>query len=80
MDAHATARTPPFPRSPTPPIIIWLTALTSTVIPRSLNEPVWLTPHCLTHRSSIPSDFASRGEGISGVKPSPRVTMFSARS
>ncbi len=49
-------------------------------MPRSLNEPVWLTPHCLTHRSSIPSDFASRGAGRSGVKPSPSVMMFSGRS
>ena len=49
-------------------------------MPRSLNDPVWLTPHCLTHRSSNPSDFASRGEGSSGVNPSPKETMFSEAS
>lgn len=34
---------------------IRLTWLTSTVMPRSLKEPVWLFPHCLTQRSFIPS-------------------------
>ena len=43
--------------------IICLTALTSTVIPRSLNEPVWLMPHCLTHRSSRPRSRARPGIG-----------------
>src|SRR5258706_14605935 len=28
---------------------------TSTVMPRSLNEPVWLLPHCLIQSSSSPS-------------------------
>ncbi len=31
-----------------------LTWLTSTVMPKSLKEPVWLLPHCLTHKSVIP--------------------------
>jgi len=63
VDAHATARTGQ-------PVcaIIWLTALTSTVIPRSLNDPVWLTPHCLTHSSGpMPRSRPSRGTGSSGV-------------
>ena len=49
--AHATARTGlPF-------AIICLTVDSSTVMPRSLNEPVWLVPHCLIQRSDSPSDF-----------------------
>src|SRR5262245_32665301 len=43
VDAHATARI--FDR-------IWLTIETSTVIPRSLNEPVCDVPHCLMKISS----------------------------
>ena len=39
----------------TPSAIICLTTDTSTVIPRSLNDPVCELPHCLTHRSSTPS-------------------------
>jgi hypothetical protein len=46
--AHATARTV------RPRRIISRTADTSTVIPRSLNEPVWELPHCFTHRSLSP--------------------------
>ena len=34
---------------------IRLTWLTSTVMPRSLKDPVWLFPHCLTHKSFMPS-------------------------
>ena len=49
VDAHAIARIG------LPCAIICLTTLTSTVMPRSLNEPVWLLPHSLTHRSSSPS-------------------------
>ncbi len=36
--------------------LIRLTCETSTVMPRSLKLPVWLLPHCLTHRSDMPSD------------------------
>lgn len=32
-----------------------LTWDTSTVMPRSLKLPVWLLPHCFTHRSLMPS-------------------------
>ena len=46
VEAHATAS------MGTPSAIICLTTETSTVIPRSLNEPVWELPHCLIHRSS----------------------------
>src|SRR5687768_221336 len=46
VDAHATAS------SDTPSAIICLTTETSTVMPRSLNDPVCELPHCLTHRSS----------------------------
>ena len=31
---------------------------TSTVMPRSLNDPVWVLPHCLTQRSSRPISLA----------------------
>src|SRR3954462_12196274 len=37
-----------------PLAIIWRTIDTSTVIPRSLNEPVCELPHNFTHTSSIP--------------------------
>ena len=36
----------------TPSAIICLTTETSTVMPRSLNDPVCELPHCLTQRSS----------------------------
>jgi hypothetical protein len=56
VDAHAIART----RAPLPASswrrFISRTAETSTVIPRSLNEPVWLLPHCLIHTSDRPRD------------------------
>ena len=38
-----------------PSAIICLTTETSTVMPRSLNDPVCELPHCLTQRSSTPS-------------------------
>src|SRR3954447_23586490 len=38
-----------------PSEIICRTVETSTVIPRSLNDPVWLLPHILTQRSESPS-------------------------
>ena len=49
VDAQATARTG------LPSAIICRTTETSTVMPRSLNEPVWLLPHILTQRSGRPS-------------------------
>ena len=45
-------------RSAAPSAIICLTTETSTVMPRSLNDPVCELPHCLTHRSSTPSMLA----------------------
>jgi hypothetical protein len=48
VEAQATARIS-LPRA-----IISLTIETSTVIPRSLNEPVCEFPHCLIQRSSSP--------------------------
>ena len=51
VDAHAMAVIE------SPSLIICLTTDTSTVIPRSLKDPVWELPHCLTHRSSTPSIF-----------------------
>ncbi len=57
---------------------MWLTRLTSTVMPRSLNEPVWLLPHCLTHRSSTPSSRPKRSAQNRLVPPSSRLTMSSS--
>src|SRR5918996_1866574 len=37
-----------------PLAIICLTTETRTVMPRSLNDPVWLLPHCFTQRSLRP--------------------------
>ena len=37
-----------------PCLIICRTTLTSTVMPRSLNDPVWLLPQSLIHRSGSP--------------------------
>ena len=39
-----------------PSAIICRTTLTSTVIPRSLKEPVWLFPQSLIHSSERPND------------------------
>ena len=49
VDAHPTAA------SGLPCFLILFTWDTSAVIPRSLKEPVWLLPHCFTHRSFMPS-------------------------
>ncbi len=49
VEAQATASIF-FPRA-----IISFTIETSTVMPRSLNEPVWLLPHIFIHRSFMPS-------------------------
>jgi len=48
VEAQAMARTAD------PRAMISFTTLTSTVIPRSLKEPVWLTPDILIQRSSSP--------------------------
>src|SRR5918994_2153607 len=45
VEAHATASIG------TPVAIISFTSETSTVMPRSLNDPVCELPHCLTQRS-----------------------------
>ena len=52
VEAQAMARTD------LPLRIISCTAETSTVIPRSLNDPVWLLPHCLIHTSVKPRERA----------------------
>ena len=58
-----------------PDLMMWLTWLTSTVMPRSLNDPVWLTPHCLTHSSGMPSSRPKRSAQKRLVPPSSRLTM-----
>ena len=60
-----------------PSLIMCLTTETSTVIPRSLNDPVWELPHCLTHRSSTPSILPYRSAQRRFVPPSYVDTMFS---
>ena len=57
--------------------IICRTTDTSTVIPRSLKDPVCELPHCLTHRSSMPSWSPNRRPDIRFVPPSSIDTMFS---
>ena len=54
-------------------------ALTATVMPRSLNEPVGLAPSSLS-QTSAPVSSDSRGARISGVSPSPIVTSASTGS
>ena len=49
VDAQAIARIG------APSAIICFTTLTSTVIPRSLKDPVWLLPQSLIQRSESPS-------------------------
>src|SRR5690606_31456558 len=49
VEAQATARIG------TPSLRMRFTCDTSTVMPRSLNEPVWELPHSLTHKSLRPS-------------------------
>jgi hypothetical protein len=56
-----------------------IAALTATVIPRSLNDPVGLAPSSLSH-TSAPVSSDSLGAGTSGVSPSPMVTRGSAGS
>ena len=61
VDAHATARTG------APSAIICLTTETSTVMPRSLNDPVCELPHCLTHRS-LEAELAAEALGPEHVR------------
>ncbi len=50
-------------------------SLTAAVMPRSLNDPVGLSPSNLTNSSKPPpSSFANFFTGIKGVLPSNRVT------
>ena len=57
--------------------IMSLTTETSTVMPRSLKEPVWLLPHILTQRSLMPSIAPKRFAQKRFVFPSNMDTMFS---
>ena len=74
VEAHAIARTP------APSATICLTTDTSTVIPRSLKEPVCEFPHCFTQRSSIPSSWPKRSAQNMFVPPSSIDTTLSFRS
>ena len=56
------------------------TWLTSTVIPRSLNDPVCEFPHCFTHRSVIPSSFPNRSAQNKFEFPSNILTISSSPS
>lgn len=44
-------------------------------MPRSLKEPVWELPHCLTHRSFIPISFPNRSAQNRFELPSNMETM-----
>jgi len=72
VEAQATAGTR-FPRR-----IISFTTETSTVMPRSLKLPVWVLPHCFTHRSSTPSCWPRRFAQNRLVWPSNMETTFSS--
>jgi hypothetical protein len=65
VDAQITASAP----SP-------IAALTATVMPRSLNDPVGFAPSSFRNTSAPLSD-ESCGAGMSGVSPSPIVTSGS---
>ena len=69
MDAQATAR------MLVPSAMIWRTTETSTVMPRSLNDPVCELPHCLIQRSSTPIDRPKRSAQRRLVPPSSIETM-----
>ncbi len=74
VEAHPTAESVlrPFLR-------MRFTCDTSTVIPRSLKEPVCELPHCLTHRSDIPStSFPKRSAQKRLELPSNMETMSSS--
>ena len=64
VEAHATALIG------APSEIICLTCDTSTVMPRSLNDPLWVLPHSLIHRSSTPITFPNRSAQNRFVPPS----------
>ena len=53
-----------------PSEIICLTCETSTVMPRSLNEPLWVLPQSLIHRSFTPTIFPKRSAQKRFVLPS----------
>src|SRR5690348_15375760 len=71
VDAHTTAL------MGAPSEIICLTWDTSTVMPRSLNEPLCVLPHSLIQRSSTPINFPKRSAQNRLVLPSYSETMFS---
>ena len=58
--------------------IIWRTTDTSTVMPRSLNDPVCEFPHCFTHSSLSPTSAPKRSAQNRLVPPSSIETMFSS--
>ena len=60
--------------------MICRTTDTSTVIPRSLNEPVCELPHSFTHRSFIPSSRPKRSAQKRLVPPSSIDTTESFRT
>ena len=62
-----------------PSAIICLTTETSTVMPRSLNDPVCELPHSFTQRSSRPSSRPKRSAQKRFVPPSSIDTTFSSR-
>jgi len=58
---------------------IRLTWLTRAVMPRSLKEPVWLFPHCFTHRSDMPSVWRPNRSAQNKLElPSNMLTMSSS--
>jgi hypothetical protein len=69
VDAQATAR------MLVPSLSICRTTDTSTVMPRSLNEPVCELPHCLIQRSSTPIARPKRSAQSMFVPPSSIETM-----
>ena len=70
MDAHATAL------MGAPSEIICFTCDTSTVMPRSLNEPLWVLPHSFTQSSLMPITLLNRSAQKRFVPPSYSETMF----
>src|ERR1044071_203154 len=59
-----------------PSEIICLTWETSTVMPRSLKEPLWVFPHSLIHRSFNPITLPKRSAQNRLVPPSYSETTF----
>ena len=74
--AYAAAAPPAFPAvgSATRFTPSHFAMLTAAVMPRLLKLPVGNCDSSLTHRRDSPSCFPSRGQGSSGVIPSPSVT------